>query len=97
MKSFPSHGDQLVALRRIEGQVRGIQKMIEENRYCVDIITQLDSAQGALARVQDSIFEKHLNSCVTSALKGKSDLEKQQKIQEVVQLLRKFRKGAGGI
>ncbi len=84
------HGEQLVALKRIEGQVRGVQKMIEEKRYCVDILTQLSSIGGALSRVQGKILQKHLRGCVTNAFKGKSEADKQKKIDEIVGLLRKF-------
>lgn len=68
--------------------------MIEENRYCVDILTQTSSVVGALLRVQDNILEKHLNMCVTSALKGKSDLERQKKLDEILVLIKKFRRNA---
>ena len=91
MKTNPSHSNQLVALKRIEGQIRGLQKMVEEKRYCVDIMTQISSAIGALLRVQNSILGKHLHMCVADALKGKSDAEKKIKINEVVGLIKKFR------
>ncbi|NQT91063.1 MAG: metal-sensitive transcriptional regulator, partial [Candidatus Omnitrophica bacterium] len=77
----------------IEGQVRGIQKMIEQERYCIDIITQLHSIIGAIGRVEDKILDRHLQGCVTGALKGKSESEKQQKIDEIIAVLRKFRRG----
>lgn len=88
----PSHNEKLVALRRIEGQVRGLQKMIEEKRYCVDILTQITSVNGALLRVQDKILETHMNSCLNHALKGKSEAERKKKINEMFVLLKKFRK-----
>lgn len=94
MSKNPCHRDQLNSLRRIEGQIRGIQKMIEENRYCVDVLTQTASVVGALLRVQDNILEKHLNMCVTSALKGKSEDDKQKKINEMLALMKKFRRKA---
>ncbi|OGX25514.1 MAG: hypothetical protein A2Y03_08445 [Omnitrophica WOR_2 bacterium GWF2_38_59] len=94
MSKNPCHRDQLNSLRRIEGQIRGIQKMIEENRYCVDVLTQTASVVGALLRVQDNILEKHLNMCVTNALKGKSEDEKQKKINEMLALIKKFRRKA---
>jgi DNA-binding FrmR family transcriptional regulator len=87
-----THEGQLTFLKKIEGQVRGIQKMIEEGRYCVDIITQVHSAIGALYRVEDNIFKKHLDGCVVNALKGKSDKEKQAKIDEIMELIARFRK-----
>ncbi len=92
MPEYPDHKDNLDALRRIEGQVRGIIRMIEERRYCVDILTQINSINAALFRVQDKILEKHLQGCVTNALKGKSDLERQKTVNEIFDLLKRFRK-----
>ncbi len=92
MKQTTTHHEQLRFLRKIEGQVAGIQRMIEEKRYCVDILTQIRSIIGALHRVEGEIFRKHLDGCVVQALKGKSEAEKQKKINEVVKLIDKFRK-----
>ena len=94
MKQQTTHEEQLEFLKKIEGQVRGIHKMIEEKRYCVDIITQIHSIIGALHRVEDEIFKKHIDGCVVSALKGKSEAEKQKKISEIVELISRFRKTA---
>ena len=94
MKKHPCHKEQIVALKRIEGQVRGVQKMVEEKRYCVDILTQIASVVGALLGVQDNVLEKHLHMCVTSAFKGKSEVEKQNKINEMFVLIKKFRRNA---
>ncbi len=87
-----THTEQLEYLRKIEGQIRGIQRMIEEGRYCIDILTQLHSITGAILRVEDNILKKHLEGCVASALKGKSELDRQKKLDEVINLLSKFRK-----
>ena len=92
MERKTTHEEQLQALKRIEGQVRGIQGMIENKRYCVDIVTQIHSIIGALYSVEDNIFKKHLNGCVVNALKGKSILEKGQKIDEIVGLIQRFRR-----
>ncbi|MCB9719696.1 MAG: metal-sensitive transcriptional regulator [Candidatus Omnitrophica bacterium] len=92
MSAHPDHSSNLVALKRIEGQVRGLQKMIEEKRYCVDILTQITSVNGALLRVQDKILEAHMNSCLNNALKGKSEAERHKKISEMFALLKKYRK-----
>jgi CsoR family transcriptional regulator, copper-sensing transcriptional repressor len=89
-----NHNEQLEFLKKIEGQIRGIQKMIEEKRYCVDIMTQVHSIIGALYRIENEIFKKHINGCVINCLQGKSDLEKQKKIEEVVDLIARFRKAA---
>lgn len=94
MKVQTTHLEQLTFLKKIEGQIRGIQKMIEEGRYCVDIITQIHSIIGALHRVENEVFKKHIDGCVVQALKGKSESEKQKKIDEVVELVSRFRKVA---
>jgi DNA-binding FrmR family transcriptional regulator len=90
--AHPSHEEQTVFLNRIEGQVRGVRKMIEEKRYCVDILTQLHSIIGAILRVENKILKKHLEGCVAYALKGGSENEKQKKIDEIIDLITKFRK-----
>ena len=59
MSQPTTHEEQLVFLKKIEGQVRGIEKMIDERRYCVDILNQVHSVIYALARVEDKILEKH--------------------------------------
>ena len=59
MKKNPSHKDNIVALRRIEGQVRGVQKMIEDGKYCIDILNQINAVKGALGRVEEKILKKH--------------------------------------
>jgi DNA-binding FrmR family transcriptional regulator len=87
-----SHEEQLISLKKIEGQIRGVQKMIEEKRYCIDILMQLHSVMGAIQRVESEILRKHLEGCVSHALKGSSDSEKQEKIDEVIDLIMKFRK-----
>lgn len=92
MKQSTTHEEQIAFLKKIEGQIRGIQKMIEEKRYCVDIITQVHSIIGALYRVENQIFKKHIDGCVVQALKGKSEAEKQKKIDEIAELIAKFRR-----
>ena len=92
MKQVTTHKEQLVFLKKIEGQVRGIQRMIEEGKYCVDILTQVHSVIFALARVEDKILEKHFEYCVTNAVQGRSASEKKQKLDEVLLLIKRFRK-----
>ena len=79
-------------LRRIEGQVRGLQKMVEEGRYCVDVMTQIDAVAAALARVQDGVLESHLEHCVAEALEGTDVGARREKVDEVVMLLKKYRR-----
>lgn len=79
-------------LKRIEGQIRGIQKMVEEDRYCIDILTQTASIVSALKGVEDMVMEHHLQTCVADAMKSDNTGLKQQKIDEVMNVLTKFRK-----
>ena len=94
MKQSTTHEEQLDFLKKIEGQVRGIERMIEEKRYCVDIITQIHSIIGALYRVENEVFKKHVQGCVITTLKGASTSEKDRKIDEIVGLISRFRKVA---
>jgi len=93
MKMYPSHEGNLVALRRIEGQVRGVQRMIEDHKYCINILNQIGAVKGALSRVAEKILRKHLEHCVTEAIKGNSEKEKQEKLDEIVQLINQTRRG----
>jgi len=88
----PSHEDNLVALRRIEGQVRGVQRMIETNQYCIDILNQIYAIKGALRKVEEKILERHFQHCVTGVFKGNSEKEKQQKLDEILRLIHQTRK-----
>ncbi|MFC1508081.1 metal-sensitive transcriptional regulator [Candidatus Omnitrophota bacterium] len=92
MKEITTHKEQLVGLKKIEGQIKGIQRMVNEKRYCVDIITQIHSIIGALYKVENNIFRKHLDGCVIRALKGSSVSEKEKKIDEIIELISRFRK-----
>lgn len=87
-----THEADLVRLRRIEGQIRGIQKMIEEKRYCVDILTQLTSIIGAIKSVEENILERHLKGCVHQSFTKGSKNDKARKIDEVIDVLKKFRR-----
>lgn len=93
MSGNPSHDNNLVALRRIEGQVRGVQAMIENRKYCIDILNQIYAIKGALSRVEEKILGKHFQNCVTSAIKGGSEKEQQQKLNEILRLIRQTRRG----
>ena len=78
---------QLARLSRIEGQVRGIARMVDEDRYCVDILTQIRAAKAALGKVEQEILRDHLKHCVSDAFHGGSDKERQDKIDELIELL----------
>jgi len=93
MKKNPSHQNNIVALKRIEGQVRGVQGMIEDRKYCIDILNQVHAIKGALGRVEEKILERHLQNCVTEAVRGGSEKKKQQKLDEVIKLIGQTRRG----
>ena len=90
MPTPPSHTSQLQRLRRIEGQVRGVIKMIENKRYCMDILQQTRAISAALKAVENNIMEDHLISCVASALKSTRKKDQANKIKEVIEVISKF-------
>jgi DNA-binding FrmR family transcriptional regulator len=75
-------------LRRIEGQVRGLQKMVEEDRYCADILMQVSSVQEALRAVSRELMRNHLKHCAASAIR-KGDAEAEAMYDELVELMHK--------
>jgi DNA-binding FrmR family transcriptional regulator len=91
-KQITTHFEDIVRLKRIEGQIRGVQKMIEEKRYCIDILTQLSSVVGAIKSVEESILERHLKGCVQQSFTKGSKLDRGLKIDEMIDVLKKFRK-----
>jgi DNA-binding FrmR family transcriptional regulator len=74
-------------LNRIEGQVRGISKMVEADRYCIDVITQVQAVRAALRRVEDEVLKDHLDHCVTSALASGDEREAREKAAELIAVL----------
>jgi len=87
-----THTEEIVPLRRIEGQIRGIQRMIEEKRYCIDILTQLSSIVGAIQRVEENILNRHLRGCVRESFNKGNKEDRSKKVDEVIEVLQKFRK-----
>ena len=90
MLTPPNHTTQLQRLRRIEGQIRGVIKMIENKRYCMDILQQTRAISAALKAVENNIMEDHMISCVTTALKSNKKKEQANKIKEVIEVMSKF-------
>ena len=76
----------LARLRRIEGQVRGIQRMLEGGKYCVDILLQISVIQGALEQVSRILMTRHIESCVVESVKAGSERERTRKIAELVRV-----------
>ncbi|MBS0241152.1 MAG: metal-sensitive transcriptional regulator [Proteobacteria bacterium] len=76
-------------LSRIEGQVRGIARMIDENRYCIDVLTQLAAVKAALRRVEEQILEDHVGHCVEHAIRSGDAEEQRKKVAELIDVLRR--------
>lgn len=76
----------LKRLGRIEGQVRGLARMIDEDRYCVDVVTQIAAVRAALRRVEQEILRDHVGHCVRHAMRSGSRSEQEKKIAELIDL-----------
>ena len=81
----------LVRLRRIEGQVRGVARMIEDDRYCIDVLTQIRAVRAALDRVEQETLSAHLQHCVAHAFHAGDAKERQTKIDELLEVLERRR------
>lgn len=84
------HKSQLDSLRRIHGQVAGLLRMVDEERYCVDILTQLRAVQAALRRVEQIVLEAHINNCVTGVMESGAREERDAKLDELFEILKRF-------
>ncbi len=71
-------------LSRIEGQVRGLAKMVEEDRYCIDIVTQISAVRAALRRVEEEILKDHVSHCVEHAIGSGDKTDQRRKIAELM-------------
>lgn len=80
----------LARLRRIEGQVQGVQRMLEDDKYCVDILLQLAAVQGALGQVQKLVLGQHIESCVADAIRSGDSRDRQKKIDELLEVFTRF-------
>ena len=74
-------------LNRIEGQVRGVARMVEEDRYCIDVLTQIRAVRAALAKVESELLKTHLDHCIESAIVSGDAQEQRQKAAELIALL----------
>jgi DNA-binding FrmR family transcriptional regulator len=79
-------------LHRIEGQVRGIEKMVQEDRYCIDILTQISAVNTALDALALRILDQHVNHCVADAFASGDETEAQTKTQELLEAVQRFAK-----
>jgi DNA-binding FrmR family transcriptional regulator len=91
MAAVTTHIEQIARLKRIEGQIRGIQRMIEDERYCIDILNQLQAIEAAIKHVEANILKKHLQGCVATAMRTGSEREQDEKLDEIIKLLLRFK------
>ena len=89
MKKNADHASDLHRLKRISGQIDGIRKMIDEKRYCTDILVQTKAVRAAVKALEVSILEKHLNHCVATAFDSKNKTESQKKMNELLDIFAK--------
>ncbi len=83
----PAKSARLKRLSRIEGQVRGLARMVEEDRYCIDIVTQIAAVRAALRRVEEDVLRDHISHCVAHAMQSGDAADQKQKIEELMDVL----------
>lgn len=87
IKPHPDHTLHIKRLNKVKGQIEGIERMIDDKRYCLDIIAQLRAAASALKAVEAEIFKTHLRGCVKQAFASKDIFESDDKVQEIIKLI----------
>jgi len=83
-----TRADSIHRLRSVAGHVNGIVRMLEDDRYCIDVIKQIQAAQTALSRVSEGILDSHLRTCVTTAIRHDDPGERERVLNEVVEVFR---------
>ena len=76
-------------LSRVEGQVRGLARMVEDDRYCIDIVTQIAAVRAALRRTEEEILQDHVSHCVENAIRSGDPHEQRQKIAELMAVVKR--------
>lgn len=89
-KNHPCHHHLIPRINRIAGQIEGIKGMIEEHRYCPDIMTQIRAARAALHAVEADILQGHLESCVSAAVQSGDEHDIKTKIEEIKKIFRRY-------
>lgn len=88
MAGYKSHKEQVLArLKRIEGQIRGVQKMVDEDRYCIDVLTQVSAAKAALDAVALELLQDHTEHCVAEAIRSGDGTAKIRELNDAVERL----------
>jgi DNA-binding FrmR family transcriptional regulator len=80
------HESSLLRLKTIEGHIKGITRMVENDEYCIDVIRQIQAVQAALNKVTSNILDEHLNSCVITAIRGDDPQERERVLKEIAEI-----------
>lgn len=80
------HENALKRLKNIEGHIRGIERMIEEGAYCIDVIRQIQAVEAALKKVSTMILDEHINSCLITAVRGEDIGERERVLKEIIEV-----------
>lgn len=78
----------MARLKSVEGHVRGVQRMVDEGAYCVDVVHQIQAVQKALGKVSALVLERHLHHCATAAIRGEDPVERERVIGELLDVFR---------
>lgn len=87
--TYADHGEDIIRLKRIRGQVDGIERMVVEGRYCLDIVNQIRSAMAALKSVEGLVLERHVRHCVKHAIQARDERETEARMAELLTLFHK--------
>ena len=87
-----TQADAIHRLKSVAGHINGVIRMLEEDRYCIDVIKQIQATQTALSRVSESILDAHLRTCVTTAIQDDDQRERERVLAEVVEVFRQTNK-----
>ncbi len=77
------HDNAAQRLKTVEGHIRGIQRMLDEDAYCIDVIRQIQAVQAALNKISSQILDEHLNSCLITAVRGEDPDERERVLREI--------------
>jgi len=83
----PCHKNQIANIRRIKGQIEGVERMINEGKYCIDILNQIKATKNAITSVEGKILKTHLEECIKESINGGN--KAQQKIDEILKVLKR--------
>ena len=80
------HANAAQRLKTVEGHIRGIQRMLDEDAYCIDVIRQIQAVQAALNKISAQILDEHLNSCLITAVRGDDPAERERVLKEIAEV-----------